>query len=85
MRKSHLDFVGTFGVYNGFWCILVFIWYEFFHFGVLYKGKSGKPAALRGRCNDHNFLRFWSIFKKKLAFFSKTYAIITFFQKLAVV
>jgi hypothetical protein len=26
----------------------------------------------RGRCYDHNFLRFSTIFGKKLAFFSKT-------------
>jgi hypothetical protein len=38
-----------------------------------------------GRCYDHNFLRFSTIFGKKLLFFSKTNVMIEFFQKLAVV
>jgi hypothetical protein len=32
-----------------------------------------------GRCYDHNFLRFFPIFGKKLTFFSKTNVMIKFF------
>jgi hypothetical protein len=34
----------------------------------------------RGRCYDHNFLRFFPIFCEKLAFFSKTNVMINFFS-----
>jgi hypothetical protein len=49
--------------------------------------KKVKAVAVnRGRCYDHNFLRFLPIFRRtKLAFFSKTNVTIIFFQKLAVV
>jgi hypothetical protein len=35
----------------------------------------------RGRCYDHNFLRFLPIFGEKMAFFSKTDVMITIFAK----
>jgi hypothetical protein len=42
----------------------------------------GFDLTTRGRCYDHNFLRFLPIFgEKKLAFFSKTNVMITIFAK----
>jgi hypothetical protein len=37
----------------------------------------------RGRCYDHNFLRFFSIFGEKLAFFSKINVMIKILHNLA--
>jgi hypothetical protein len=45
----------------------------------------GAGKATRGRCYDHNFLRFSTIFGEKNGFFSKTNVIIKILQKLAVV
>jgi hypothetical protein len=46
--------------------------------------KLGGMYESRGRCYDHNFLRFSPIFdEKKLAFFSKTNVMVIFFQNLA--
>jgi hypothetical protein len=42
-------------------------------------------VATRGRCYDHNFLRFLPISAKKMAFFSKTNVMITILEKLTVV
>jgi hypothetical protein len=36
-----------------------------------------------GRCYDHNFRRFSTIFRKKLAFFSKTNVMIKILHNLA--
>jgi hypothetical protein len=62
----------------------------FFRFGILYQEKSGIPGTqppnerlIRGRCYDHNFLRFLPIFSEKIAFFSKTNVMIKFLHKLA--
>jgi hypothetical protein len=41
------------------------------------QSKTVKPALpIWGRCYDHNFLRFSTIFGENLAFFSKTYVMI---------
>jgi hypothetical protein len=41
------------------------------------------PYNTRGRCYDHNFLRFWTFFAKKLAFLSKTNVTINILHNLA--
>jgi hypothetical protein len=41
------------------------------------------PRVSRGRCYDHNFLRFLTYFLQKMAFFSRTNVLINFFQTLA--
>jgi hypothetical protein len=40
-------------------------------------------ASTWGRCYDHNFLRFSTIFGKKMAFFSKTNVMIKILHNLA--
>jgi hypothetical protein len=40
-----------------------------------------KTGFARGRCYNHNFLRFLTIFGKKSAFFSKTNVMLIFFQR----
>jgi hypothetical protein len=40
-----------------------------------------KNRPIRGRCYDHNFLRFLPIFCEKLAFFSKTNVNVTIFAE----
>jgi hypothetical protein len=47
------------------------------------KIKANENRVTRGRCYDHNFLRFSTILGKKLAFFSKTNAMIKFLHNLA--
>jgi hypothetical protein len=41
------------------------------------------PAENRGRCYDHNFLRFFPIFGEKIGIFSKTNVMITILHNLA--
>jgi hypothetical protein len=45
--------------------------------------KTVRTSATRGRCYDQNFLRFSSIFGKKLACFSKTNVMIKLLHNLA--
>jgi hypothetical protein len=45
--------------------------------------KDGWKRTARGRCFDHNFLRFLTIFNKNMAFFSKTNVTIKFLNNLA--
>jgi hypothetical protein len=49
----------------------------------LQKVKLFCRLSIRGRCYDHNFLRFSTIFGKKLAFFSKTNVMIKILHNLA--
>jgi hypothetical protein len=42
-----------------------------------------ETRVTRGRCYDHNFLRFSTIFGEKLAFFSKTNVMIKIWHNLA--
>jgi hypothetical protein len=51
----------------------------------MYNLTFDKKRTTRGRCYDHNFLQFSTIFGEKLAFFSKTNVMIKFLPKLAVV
>jgi hypothetical protein len=53
-------------------------WYMYFsQFGMLHQEKSGNPdeqhshVHTRGRCYDHNFLRFSTIFGEKIGVFLK--------------
>jgi hypothetical protein len=46
-------------------------------------GQRSLGFEARGRCYDHNFLRFFPIFGEKLAFFFNTNVMINFFQNLA--
>jgi hypothetical protein len=45
--------------------------------------EKGSLAQSRGRCYDHNFLRFFPIFGENMAFFFNTNIMINFFQNLA--
>jgi hypothetical protein len=46
--------------------------------------KLNNSVMKRGRCYDHNFLRFSTIFCEKMAFFSKNNVMIKFWNNLAV-
>jgi hypothetical protein len=51
--------------------------------GTRLQGRRGEGRVTRGRCYEHNFLRFSTIFGKKLAFFSKTNVMIKILHDLA--
>jgi hypothetical protein len=44
---------------------------------------QGEGRLFRGRCYDHNFLRFLPILGEKMAFFSKTNVMIKILHNLA--
>jgi hypothetical protein len=44
------------------------------------KGRLQQNGVTRGRCYDHNFLRVFPIFRKKMAFFLNTNVMIIFFK-----
>jgi hypothetical protein len=46
---------------------------------------QGKGRMTWGRCYDHNFLRFFPIFREKIGVFSKTNVMINFFTKFSFV
>jgi hypothetical protein len=72
-------------LWSNFFQNLALFWVKNANFFVKFFGENIQKIGPWGRCYDHNFLRIWTIFGEKLAFFSKTNVLINFFQKFSLV